>query len=280
MNIQADCFPCIKKLIESTLDQCSLVGKERQEIVHKSIALLTEAEANLPPACISGGLYQKILLETNQADLFQTYKKFSIQETQRLYPRLLELVERADDKIKTGIRISAFGNILDIANPNSFQLVEELDELLQHPIEGDGFSEFISRLSTSHRLLVLADNAGEMVFDKILIEILDIPVTYAVKNKPAFDDAIIEDAIRAGIDQVANLISTGSPYPGTYLPDCSPEFQKVFKDADLILAKGQANFETLDDSEREIFFLLKVKCEVVARAIGHPVGSLVLKHHL
>ena len=123
-------------------------------------------------------------------------------------------------------------------------------------------------------LLILADNAGEAVFDKVLIETLDIPVIYAVKSAPAFDDALLEDARQAGIDAVAQLMASGTPYPGTYLPSCSPEFQDLFHSAPLILSKGQANFETLNDVQREIFFLLKVKWEVVSREINYPIGSL------
>ena len=141
------------------------------------------------------------------------------------------------------------------------------------------YPEFKNIATKSKTILYLADNAGEVVFDKVLVETIDVPVIYAVKSGPAFDDALVKDAKQAGIEQVSQLIETGTPYPGTYIPSCSAEFQDLFKKAPLILAKGQANFETLNDLSRDIFFLLKVKCEVVRQEIEYPIGSLVLKYH-
>ncbi len=150
---------------------------------------------------------------------------------------------------------------------------------MDYKIWGDSLELFRIKLSESPSLLILADNAGESVFDKVLIETLTVPVTYAVKSGPAFDDALIGDARQAGIDQVANLIESGTPYPGTYLPSCTAEFQELYKNTPLILAKGQANYETLSDSSRDLFFLLKVKCDVVSEEIAYPLGSLTLKYH-
>jgi uncharacterized protein with ATP-grasp and redox domains len=131
----------------------------------------------------------------------------------------------------------------------------------------------------SPSLLILADNAAETVFDRVLIEHLDLPVIYAVKSAPAFDDALYEDAIQSGVGQMAQIIPSGTPFPGTHLSSCTAEFRELFESAPLILAKGQANFETLSDVNRELYFLLKVKCEVVSQEINFPLGSLVLKHH-
>jgi uncharacterized protein with ATP-grasp and redox domains len=110
----------------------------------------------------------------------------------------------------------------------------------------------------------------------VLIEQLDVPVVYAVKGGPAMNDATYADAVAAGIDKVAEIVETGSTTPGTYLADCSPAFRERFEQAGLVLSKGQANYETLDDQGEMMFFLLRMKCPIVARAIGYPVGRLVL----
>jgi len=251
----------------------------RQEILEKFQQDWVNADMTLPPARTAGLIYQKILLETNQEDLFRSHKRISIQEALKLYPRLKKLVSEADDQLNAAIRISALGNILDISNPSSYDLDQEINRLLEYKIWGDSLELFRIKLSQSPSLLILADNAGESVFDKVLIETLSVPVIYGVKSGPAFDDALVEDARQAGIDQVANLVESGTPYPGTYLPSCSTEFQDLFKNTPLILAKGQANFETLSDSSRDLFFLLKVKCDVVSQEITYPVGSLTLKYH-
>lgn len=279
MKTYQACIPCIMTLMESTLDKADLDIKSRQEILNKFQVDWDQADMTLPPSRTTGAIYQKVLRETGQEDLFRTHKETSIQEALELYPRLKKMVDESPDPLDAVIRISALGNILDIANPNSYDLDEEISHLLEYNILGDSLETFREKLACADSLLILADNAGETVFDKVLIETIDVPVIYAVKSGPAFDDALVKDAKQAGIERVSQLIETGTPYPGTYIPSCSAEFQDLFKKAPLILAKGQANFETLSDLSRDIFFLLKVKCEVVRQEIEYPIGSLVLKYH-
>ncbi len=279
MKTYQACIPCIEKLMESTLNKTNLDDLKKQVILDKFKEDWVKADMSLPPARTAGLIYQKVLQETAQDDLFKAHKKFSIQEALKLYPRLKNLADDASDPLEMAIRISALGNILDVANPNNYNLEDEITRLMDVQIVGDSQEIFRNKLSSVDSLLILADNAGEAVFDKVLIETIDVPTVYAVKSKPAFDDALLADARQAGIDQVAQIIETGTPYPGTYLPSCTPEFQDIFTNAPLVLAKGQANFETLSNASRDLFFLLKVKCEVVSEEINFPIGSLTLKYH-
>jgi len=279
MKTYQACIPCITSLIESTLDKTDLPDNKKIKLLEQIRNDLQAADLKLPPACIAGSSYKTILNATGQVDLFQEHKTTSVQGALQFYPRLKSIVENAADPIEAAIRISALGNILDIANPNGYDLEEELDQLLRHPLEGNGLEDFRSSLQESDQVLILADNAAETVFDRVLIESLDIPVIYAVKSGPAFDDALFQDAEAGGIARSAEIISTGTSFPGTYLPSCSAEFRELFYTAPLVLAKGQANYETLSDIDRDVYFLLKVKCEVVESEIKLPLGSLVLKHH-
>jgi uncharacterized protein with ATP-grasp and redox domains len=117
------------------------------------------------------------------------------------------------------------------------------------------------------------------VFDRLLIEQLPLgKVTCAVRGAPAINDATIEDARETGLTDIVKVIHNGSDAPGTILPDCSEEFKEAFAGADLVIAKGQGNFETLSDVEnKRIFFLLQIKCPVIARDSGFPVGTFVIK---
>lgn len=279
MKTYQACIPCIMNLMESTLNKADLDDLKKQVILDKFKEDWVKADMSLPPARTAGLIYQKVLQETAQDDLFKAHKKSSIQEALKLYPQLKNLADGASDPLEMAIRISALGNILDVANPNNYNLEDEIIRLMDVQITGDSLEIFRNKLSSADSLLILADNAGEAVFDKVLIETIDVPTVYAVKSKPAFDDALLADARQAGIDQVAQIIETGTPYPGTYLPSCTPEFQNTFTNAPLVLAKGQANFETLSDASRDLFFLLKVKCEVVSEEINFPIGSLTLKYH-
>ena len=126
--------------------------------------------------------------------------------------------------------------------------------------------------------LYLGDNAGESVFDKLLIETINKPVFYATREVPVINDVIIDDAIASGLNSVAEIISSGSPAPGIILPLCSDEFLSVFQKADMIISKGQGNYEGLSDADRNIFFLLKAKCPVIAKDLNVNVNDIILKH--
>ena len=279
MKTYQACIPCIMNLMESTLNKADLDDLKKQVILDKFKVDWNKADMSLPPARTAGFIYQTILQDTDQGDLFKAHKKSSIKEALKLYPHLKKLADGASDPLEMAIRISALGNILDVANPNTYNIEDEIIRLMDVQIAGNSMEIFRGKLSSADSLLIMADNAGEAVFDKVLIETINVPTVYAVKSKPAFDDALLVDAKQAGIDQVAQIIETGTPYPGTYLPSCTPEFNDIFTNAPLILAKGQANFETLSDASRDLFFLLKVKCEVVSEEINFPIGSLTLKYH-
>ncbi|MBN1937396.1 MAG: DUF89 family protein, partial [Anaerolineae bacterium] len=177
------------------------------------------------------------------------------------------------------IRLSIAGNILDMAVEQHRQdLWGVVERVLAQPFAIDDGPAFRQALGRVKQILYLADNTGETVFDRVLIETLDRPVTYAVKGGPILNDATREDALAAGLDQVAEVVSTGSDAPGTILDRCSASFQTLYRQAELIVAKGQANYETLSERRDNLFFLLQTKCPVIARDVGVPVGSIVFKH--
>jgi uncharacterized protein with ATP-grasp and redox domains len=140
------------------------------------------------------------------------------------------------------------------------------------------FEDFGKAVNESESILYLADNAGEIVFDRLLIEQMPTEkVTVAVKGSPVINDATIEDAIHAGLPQIVDVIENGSDAPGTILENCSQAFRDHFAKADLVVAKGQGNYETLSDVNKNIFFILKAKCPVISRNIGCEVGEMILQ---
>jgi hypothetical protein len=157
-----------------------------------------------------------------------------------------------------------------------YELREEVTSMLQQPFGIDDGDALRVALDRAKQVLYLADNAGETVFDRLLIDTIECPVIYAIKGHPTINDATIEDARAAGVDQVAELISTGSDAPGTVLDTCSERFRRTYGEADLIIAKGQANYETLSKKGPRVFFLLLTKCPVIARALDAPHRSLIL----
>jgi uncharacterized protein with ATP-grasp and redox domains len=176
------------------------------------------------------------------------------------------------------MRISIAGNIIDFGFKDQIQdLWGTVEKSIRQPYGIDNTGELRARLEEAEQVLFLADNAGETVFDRVLIETLNKPVIYVVKKSPILNDATITDAVAAGLDGRAALVHNGSDAPGTIFPLCSDEFRQHFEEATVVIAKGQANYETLSESHKKVFCLLQVKCSIIARDIGAPAGSIVVR---
>jgi hypothetical protein len=187
------------------------------------------------------------------------------------------LIAEANDPLDAAVRLSIAGNIIDLGPNLKYDLWDVVERTLIQAFAVDDRAAFREALARAKRVLYLADNAGETVFDRVLIETLHVPVSYAVKGGPILNDATLEDALAAGVDSAARIVSTGSDAPGTVLRRCSQEFQQLYHEADLVIAKGQANYETLSADGARTFFLLQAKCSVLARDADVPVGSIILK---
>lgn len=188
-------------------------------------------------------------------------------------------VQAAQDPLLAAVQLAIAGNVIDLGASSDItraDVIRSVDQAQAELIIGDqdGFRQAVNE---ARRILYLADNAGEIVFDRLLIEALSPErVTVAVRGAPVINDATRADAHAAGIHEICNVIDNGSDAPGTLLEDCSRMFRKRFSEADLILAKGQGNFETLSEAPYPIFFLFKVKCTVIGAHAGLPVGTHVL----
>jgi len=149
---------------------------------------------------------------------------------------------------------------------------------LTEPFFGEQ-DEFRLAIAQAKSILYLADNAGETAFDRLLVEqLLPVRITFVVRGAPVLNDATLSDAQTVGLDQIVKVIDNGSDAPGTILTDCNQELCDRFTTVDLIIAKGQGNFETLCDEPGNIFFLFKVKCLVIASLVNQPIGTQMLVH--
>ena len=196
-----------------------------------------------------------------------------------MLPDLSARVCQAEDPLAMGLRLAIAGNVIDLGVDGELTEQSARWSVLSaqnEPFHGD-VDAFRQAAGKSRSILYLADNAGEIVFDRLLIEQLGSErVSVAVRGGPVLNDATMKDAQAAGLCDIVNVIDNGSDAPGTILNDCSKEFRSRFAEADLIIAKGQGNYETLSDEEADIFFLFKVKCPVIGNHIGLPVGTHVL----
>lgn len=277
MKTYLDCFPCF---LRQALEAARMAGANEEQqrvILDHTMTLLQEIPLNSTPPEIGDQVHRIVRQLTGVGDPYSAVKAKSTQEALRLYPRLLALTTEGEDRLGRAVRLAIAGNVMDSAPAGGFNIKETLEQILHQPLAVSDMAALRRALSEARAALYLGDNAGETVFDRVLIEALECPVTYATKEGPILNDATVEDALAAGLGEHAEVVSTGSDAPGTILSRCSAPFRRLYDQADLIIAKGQANYETLSPGGKRVFFLLKVKCPVIARDIGAPVGSIVLK---
>ncbi len=277
MRTYLDCYPCI---LGQALEAARMAGadeSEQRHILERVLDLLKQVPASSKPPQISQPVHRIVREETGSRDPYREAKARSTEEGLALYPWMERALERADDRLETAARLSIAGNIIDARPGRSYDLREELERALSEPLTIDDGEALRASLDEADWVLFLADNAGETVCDRLLIETMDVPVTYVVKGGPIANDATMEDARAAGVDQVAELMSSGSDAPGTLLEQCAEELRRAYEEAPLIIAKGQANYESLDEAGPRVFFLLQAKCPVLARDVGVPARSLVLR---
>lgn len=277
MRVYLDCYPCFFDQILKTAKIITTDEKEIREILAEFGTFLPRISPEATPPEIGREVYRIISERTGVKDPYREIKRICTRQALALYPKLKEKIVSSKDRLLTAIRVAIAGNIIDFGAKAEFNLDKDLEGLLDQELAIDHYLEFRKVLTGARKVLYLADNAGETVFDRLLIEELDRAVTYVVREKPIINDAVYQDAVDAGVDKVAEIISSGTDAPGTILDLCSEQFVKIFRAADLIVSKGQGNYEGLSDEAQPVFFLLKAKCSVIAHDIGIPQGSIVLK---
>jgi uncharacterized protein with ATP-grasp and redox domains len=275
-----DCYPCFLRQALDAARRAGVGDTQQRAVLDRVLEALQQVEPAATPPEIGDRVHRIVRQVAGNGDPYREAKAASTRQALALYPRLKALVREADDPLDVAVRLSIAGNIMDAARGQECDLWSTVERVLAQPFAADDGMAFREALAGAGKVLYLADNAGETVFDRVLIEALDAPVVYAVKGGPTLNDATREDALAAGVDRVAEIVSTGSDAPGTILDRCSEEFRKLYERAELIIAKGQANYETLSEAGSKVFCLLQTKCPVIARDVGVPVGSIVLRQGL
>jgi uncharacterized protein with ATP-grasp and redox domains len=249
--------------------------KQIKEILDRVAALIKDFRVDQTPPEMGEVIYRTVKEVTGNKDPYRELKKENIREALSLYPQLKKTIDESGDKLVTAIRLSIAGNVIDLGINREFDLARDIRKILDQEFAVSHIREFREKLKGAGSVLYIGDNAGESVFDRILIEELGKPVTYVVRDVPVINDVTMEDAVASGLDRVAELISSGTTAPGTILNYCSAEFIDRFNRAELIISKGQGNYEGLSASDRPVFFLLKAKCSIIADDLGVSKDDIV-----
>ena len=284
MRTYLECIPCfIKQSLEATRmatdDEAVHIEVIKELLTHlKSISF-----THSPPE-LSREVHGIIRDITKSKDPYKKVKDMSNKLAKDHYPLLKKMVEETSDPLLMAIKIAIAGNVIDFGTYNRFNVEDILDNLVKKDIDEESYHQFKKSLIKSKTILYLADNAGEIFFDKLLIKELlkqDKKVIYAVRANSIINDATIDDVRFAGIDKLATIIESDAGQkqsaPGVVLNYSSKRFLDYFEYSDMVISKGQGNYEGLSSVNRDVFFMLVVKCSLVARDIGNEVGKLILK---
>ncbi len=283
MKTYLDCLPC---LLQQALEAARVATDN--ESVHKEVmtrvsAFLAKVSLDKSPPEIGRTVHAMIRDISGNNDPYADKKRSSNEHALSLLPDMRTLVRDAHDPLHTAVRLAVAGNVIDFgARGHNFDLEEELKTAVNAEFGICHYQEFKQDILKARTILYLGDNTGEIMFDRLLVEVLlktsPATITFVVRGSPVLNDATLEDAHLAGLDQLVRVIQNGSDAPATLLSEVTPQVRDLFESSDLIISKGQGNCETLFEASGNIYFLLKVKCPIMAQLAGVESGKYLLAH--
>jgi len=293
MKTYLDCIPCF---FEQALRAARIAGADRdtqKTIINELARAVRKFPLKNSPPEMGRIIYRIVRKVSGVDDPYRRLKHESNRMALRMYSKMKNKVRHASDPLLTAVELAVAGNIIDFGAKKKLNVAKELNRIMafeKKKIKGERtavfeFEKFRSAVLPARTIMYLGDNAGEIVFDRLLIEELNrskVPkkIWYAVKERPIINDALREDALECGIDKVAEVISSGLDAPGTLLHLASGEFRERFRKADVVISKGQGNFEALSNQKLKkkgkLFYLFMAKCPVTCRHIGCRHEDIIL----
>lgn len=284
MKTYPDCIPCF---VRQSLEAARLVSDDpsfHEEILRRACRIGAELDYCAPPPAMGRDIHRLIRNLSGVEDPYREAKVRFNDFILGLMPKLKKRVEKSPNPFETALKLAIAGNVIDFGvniNLTRSEIENTVHQALALELDKETVSLFKSSLANAGRILYAGDNAGEVVFDRVFIETIKqafspVEITFVVRGSPILNDVTLEDARQAGMHEAANVVANGSDAPGCLLDDCSGEFHEYLSRADLIISKGQGNYETLSELPHEVYFLLKAKCAVIARDTGAAQGDLLL----
>ena len=279
MRSSLECVPCLVRQTMESVRHTITDEARGEELLRKFLRQIADMDFTQPPPAVAQIVHRALRRECGVDDPYRDAKDRFTSMALDLLPSLEARIESSADPFDAAVRLAIAGNVIDLGVNGG--LTEEdalltMNSALDLPVTGD-VGALADAVRAARSILYLADNAGEIVFDRPLIRALPPGrATVVVRGAPVINDAVMSDAVAAGIPEVARIIDSGSDAPGTILHDCGIDFLREFRKADVIISKGQGNYETLCDEDAPIFFLFKVKCPTVERHCGLPLGAHAL----
>jgi len=281
MKTYLDCIPCFFRQALAAAKMASTDETIHRRVLNAVALIIPDLALNATPPEIAQQVYRIVYEITGNHDPYKEAKRFANKSAMSLFAYMKDIVEDSIDSLETACKLAIAGNVIDLGAQAEYGNIRSIIEhSVGSQLDQEQYRKFKECVGQAALILYLADNAGEIVFDRILIEqLLQIKkskIVFVVREKPIINDATLDDAVQVGLDKFATIISNGSNAPATILSQCSSEMLSYYQAADLIISKGQGNYESLSGRPENIFFLFKVKCPVITRDSGYELESLVL----
>ncbi len=288
MRIWPDCIPCI---VSFTLDVARpLIGDERRlhALMREILKLkpLRSEEWDVTPPEVLSDAWLKITEFSGETDPLKALKAEQNHRAMQFYPAAEELVVQSADPFMQALKLALAANSSDaMGKPEREELRSIANRLSDLPMDTGSVEALRARLQRARKLVYLGDNCGEIVLDKLLVEVIQkthgLEISFVTRTVPSLNDATLEDALEVGLDKIAQVMENGilEPLPGTILHKASPQVAQLIRQADLVIAKGGGNFDTLteeDGLQGRISYLLQAKCHPYCSIHKSPLGALVV----
>ncbi|MCL4378410.1 MAG: ARMT1-like domain-containing protein [Actinobacteria bacterium] len=293
MKIHIDCIPCHVRQAFSAIRMLTDDEKVIKAALRESLEIASKFESYDNIFVFYNVLQKNLRKFAPGIDPYEGFKKKFNKLCMHFAGGLKKMVESSPDPFKTGLRIALAGNSIDVMQGrqmNEDVLMEAIKDSLSHKLDTGKINSLRKKVMAANKILYIGDNAGEIIFDKIFIEALKKMIdenkkskkgimTYVVRGGPTLNDSTMEDAIMVGMDRAVKVITNGVDIPSVYLPLCSEEFRKAYYESDLVISKGMGNLESLVNEDKDIFFLLKIKCNPIAVLLGnkYKVDDIVIE---
>ena len=281
LSFEPDCIPCIVKQAYNT-SKLSVKGNKNLHIkILKAIfSEIQTVNQNSSAPYLASVIQSTIKKITGNKNPYAKIKLNNYKKIKQFYPFIEKMIDGSHDRLETAIRVAIIGNIIDLAANPDFDIEYEINRIASSDFYLSDLAKLKNDLEKAKLILYIGDNFEEAFFDKFLIkEFHSIKTVFAVRSIPILNDITLEDARKLKMHKICKVIESGSKIAGTDVKKCTPEFIEYFQKADIVIAKGQGNYETLINEKRPIYFLFKVKCDVIAKKSGYSKGKGILLYN-
>jgi uncharacterized protein with ATP-grasp and redox domains len=284
MKLNLDCIPCFQRQALQAVRFISNDEELHQKVLREVTKKLLKSNWDSTPPELAHEIHQIVKSITKEKDPYKEVKKESNDSVLKMYPALKENVEESKDPLRTAVRLAIAGNIIDFGPLQEFNLEKTIKGVSKKKFAIDDYEKLKEKLKDAENLLFFTDNAEEIGFDKLLVETFLKAkklekISFVVKGGPIINDATLEDAMYMGLCDLPNVefLALSNGEAGTGSDRGSQTVNSWIKKHDLVISKGQGNYEGLSE-HNGLFFMLMAKCPVIASDLGVEVGAIILKY--